>query len=48
MLDHSATLRVGDQAPGFQLMPANRTEEVTLEKLISWGPAIVEFLRGTW
>jgi peroxiredoxin len=46
MVDASATLKVGDQAPGFSLAAANRSESFTLAQ--ARAPVIVEFLRGTW
>jgi peroxiredoxin len=42
------TLNLGDVAPAFTLSAANRPDAVTLENLLKQGPAIVEFLRGTW
>jgi peroxiredoxin len=41
-------LKVGDHAPAFSLPAANRTEIFSLADLASFGPLIVEFLRGTW
>ena len=48
MPDSSETLKVGDRAPQFSLQAANRPEKFSLADLTSRGPAIVEFLRGTW
>jgi len=42
------TLKMGDKAPDFTLSAANRTDTFTLSELLQRGPAIVEFLRGTW
>jgi hypothetical protein len=45
---------VGDQAPEFALHAANRfdsagnPQEFSLRQLLAHGPAILEFLRGTW
>jgi peroxiredoxin len=44
----SETLNLGDVAPKFALKAANRSETIQLEDLLRRGPAIVEFLRGTW
>ena len=44
----SETLRVGDRAPDFTLAPANQPGTVSLPELIRSGPAVLEFLRGTW
>ncbi len=48
MADVSATLKIGDRAPDFSLGAANRPEAFALAQLLNRGPAIVEFLRGTW
>ena len=48
MAQHSATLNVGDRAPGFSLASANGMGEVSLGTLLERGPVVVEFLRGTW
>jgi len=45
---HSDTLRVGDMAPPFSLSAANRPGLFTLAEAHARGPAILEFLRGTW
>ncbi|MFL6437886.1 MAG: hypothetical protein ACJ71Q_09920 [Terriglobales bacterium] len=42
------TLKVGDPAPKFTLSAANRQQSTDLQTLLQRGPAIVEFLRGTW
>jgi len=50
----SETLKVGDPAPSFSLWAANQFNaigtpiEMRLQDLISHGPVILEFLRGTW
>jgi hypothetical protein len=46
-------LSVGEKAPEFTLAAANRfrqgePERIELRELLQHGPAIVEFLRGTW
>jgi peroxiredoxin len=48
MPDASATLKVGDHAPQFNLPAANRPESFRLADLLRGGPVIAEFLRGTW
>ena len=48
MSDRSSTLKVGDKAPAFTLEPVNGADPVSLNGLLASGPAIVEFLRGTW
>jgi len=42
------TLNIGDKAPDFALNAANRPGNFSLAELLQRGPAIVEFLRGTW
>jgi len=42
------TLNLGDVAPLFTLSAANRPESTDLKRLLTHGPVIVEFLRGTW
>jgi peroxiredoxin len=42
------TLNIGDKAPDFTLSAANRPGTVSLSEFLQRGPAIVEFLRGTW
>jgi peroxiredoxin len=44
----SDTLKVGDKAPDFTLSAANRPGSFSLVEILQRGPAIVEFLRGTW
>jgi hypothetical protein len=45
---------VGDPAPEFTLYAANRFDAAgnpqgfSLRQLLAHGPAILEFLRGTW
>ncbi len=50
MLDHTSTLRVGDDAPDFELEAANRPGRFSLihDALQRGTPGILEFLRGTW
>jgi hypothetical protein len=54
MARNSDTLKVGDAAPSFSLWAANEFNdigtpiEMRLPDLISRGPVILEFLRGTW
>jgi hypothetical protein len=48
MKDHTQTLQIGSPAPEFTLTAANREETFSLSDLISRGPLILEFLRGTW
>jgi peroxiredoxin len=48
MAQHSSTLKVGERAPDFTLASANGMGEISLAKLLARGPAVVEFLRGTW
>ena len=42
------TLKLGDAAPDFSLTAANRAGNFNLREILGRGPAIVEFLRGTW
>ncbi len=44
----SATLKVGDVAPQFELGAANSDGVVSLDRVLRDGPTILEFLRGTW
>ncbi len=44
----SDTLKVGDRAPDFTLAAANAPGATSLSQLISHGPTVLEFLRGTW
>lgn len=48
MTTQTETLKVGDRAPDFTLGAANHDRRFSLSELISRGPVIVEFLRGTW
>ncbi|MBI2677456.1 MAG: hypothetical protein HYX28_01600 [Candidatus Koribacter versatilis] len=47
-MDTTATPKLGDRAPGFELGAANNADIVSLDAILRKGPAIVEFLRGTW
>jgi peroxiredoxin len=44
----SAILKLGDVAPQFALGAANSDEIISLNRVLRDGPAILEFLRGTW
>jgi peroxiredoxin len=44
----SETLQIDDRAPEFTLSAANREGSVSLAQALQRGPAILEFLRGTW
>jgi hypothetical protein len=44
----TTTLKPGDLAPNFCLGAANSDDVVCLDAALRKGPAIVEFLRGTW
>jgi len=44
----SDTLHIGDRAPDFSLSAANRPGVFSLSEALARGPAILEFLRGTW
>ncbi|MBV9625773.1 MAG: hypothetical protein JOZ14_17540 [Acidobacteria bacterium] len=48
MKNTTDTLVIGSTAPAFQLGAANSYDRLSLSQLISCGPLIVEFLRGTW
>jgi peroxiredoxin len=48
MQDHTETLQVGSQAPQFSLTAANRDGSFSLSDMLTRGPVILEFLRGTW
>ncbi len=48
MPEETATLQVGDRAPGFELAAANRPEPHSLARALEQGPVVLEFLRGTW
>jgi peroxiredoxin len=47
-MDYSTTLKSGDRAPAFALRAANNAEDHSLQQAIATGPAVIEFLRGTW
>ncbi len=46
--DTSDTLKLGDRGPYFTLDAANQSTRISLAELIREGPAVLEFLRGTW
>src|SRR4051812_24423284 len=48
LMEAISTLKVGDTAPEFSLAAANGDQVVLLNAVLRNGPAIVEFLRGTW
>jgi peroxiredoxin len=48
MRNQTETLRLGEPAPKFTLAAANREGDFSLSDLVSEGPVIIEFLRGTW
>ena len=48
MKNVTETLGIGSKAPAFSLAAANRDGVFTLSSLLARGPAMVEFLRGTW
>jgi peroxiredoxin len=48
MTNETETLRIGELAPKFKLAAANREGDFSLSDLISEGPVVIEFLRGTW
>jgi len=48
MQDCTETLRSGSRAPEFSLAAANREGMFQLSALLSGGPLLIEFLRGTW
>jgi hypothetical protein len=48
LMEAISTLKVGDTAPEFSLAAANGDQVVSLNAVLRSGPAIVEFLRGTW
>jgi len=54
MRNTSSTLRLGDLAPEFRLLAANRLDaerrpqQFSLGRLLAQGPVLLEFLRGTW
>ncbi len=41
-------IRVGERMPDFTLPAVNREGTVSLRELTARGPAVIEFLRGTW
>jgi hypothetical protein len=41
-------LQVGERAADFELGGANVSASVSLAQLLTRGPVIIEFLRGTW
>jgi hypothetical protein len=58
-MGRSSTLVIGDRAPEFRLAAANSAQAgaahswatdgtIALDDLLTRGPAVVEFLRGTW
>ena len=47
MKTESATLRVGDRAPGFTL-PTQKGQSWTLAEVLSHEPVLLAFHRGTW
>ena len=47
-MELNTALKVGDVAPDFALAAANSDDLVSLNDSLRKGPAIVEFLRGTW
>ena len=44
----TVALKLGDCAPDFSLATANSANLFSLNDVLRKGPAIVEFLRGTW
>ena len=48
MKNRTETLVIGLPAPTFTLGSGNGYGRLSLPQLISGGPLIVEFLRGTW
>jgi peroxiredoxin len=48
MQNRTDTLQAGSRAPDFSLSAANRDGSFSLASLLTHGPVIVEFLRGTW
>jgi len=48
MTSRTDNLTVGDHAPEFELPTAANDASFSLSSLLSRGPLIVEFLRGTW
>jgi peroxiredoxin len=48
MQNRTETLGIGSRAPEFSLTAANREGSFSLSRLRADGPAVLEFLRGTW
>jgi hypothetical protein len=48
MQNVTETLGIGSRAPDFALAAANRDGEFALSGILSTGPLMLEFLRGTW
>jgi peroxiredoxin len=48
MQNRTETLGIGSRAPEFSLAAANQEGIVSLSSLRALGPAVLEFLRGTW
>ena len=48
MQNRTETLGIGSRAPDFSLAAANREGTFSLSILRARGPAVLEFLRGTW
>ena len=48
MTSRTDNLTVGDRAPDFELPTAANDMHFSLSCLLTRGPLIVEFLRGTW
>jgi hypothetical protein len=48
LMETTTTLKAGDVAPNFCLGAANSDEIICLNNVLRHGPAIIEFLRGTW
>jgi peroxiredoxin len=48
MQNRTETLGIGSRAPDFSLTAANREGIFSLSRLRADGPAVLEFLRGTW
>ena len=48
VMEPANALKLGEVAPEFELAAANSDDLVSLHDTLRKGPAIVEFLRGTW
>lgn len=48
MHNQTDNLKTGSSAPAFTLSAANREGKFSLSELISRGPLVIEFTRGTW